>query len=184
MSECRSACVIAPYPPELLPNTPRRPVPPHLNRCSIAGSNSCSRKSSQAPTEAELMYWLPPSRVKQSGKATTIGDMRCSPISRSSRSGTFSRKPTQFVCDRPLLVKPARSTSRGNPCPSCPAGTYTSTARTHESSSILFLRAWLSIVTRLMEPLDPKNLRMRLPLACGDISSYQGHRGHGPEILA
>ena len=31
------------------------------------------------------MYWLPPSRVKQSGKATTTGGMRCSPISRSSR---------------------------------------------------------------------------------------------------
>ena len=26
---------------------------------------------------AELMYWLPPSRVKQSGKATTTGGMRC-----------------------------------------------------------------------------------------------------------
>jgi hypothetical protein len=26
---------------------------------------------SHAPTTAELMYWLPPSRVKQSGKATT-----------------------------------------------------------------------------------------------------------------
>src|SRR5208337_275245 len=70
------------------------------------------------------------------------------------------RKPTQFVWDRPLLVKPTRSTRRGNPCPSCPAGTYTSTTRTDESSSILLLRAWLSIVTRLMEPIDPKNLRM------------------------
>jgi hypothetical protein len=28
---------------------------------------------SHAPIEAELMYWLPPSRVKQSGKATTGG---------------------------------------------------------------------------------------------------------------
>src|SRR5437899_5141856 len=53
----------------------------------MVGSISCSRKSSQAPTDAELMYWLPPSRVKQSGKATTTGGMRCSPISRSSRSG-------------------------------------------------------------------------------------------------
>ena len=44
-----------------------------LKRCSIAGSISSSRKSSQAPIEAELMYWLPPSRVKQSGKATTGG---------------------------------------------------------------------------------------------------------------
>src|SRR6266446_2679242 len=162
ISEWRSECVIAPYPPELFPNTPRRPLPPHPNRCSIAGSISCSRKSSQAPIEAELMYWLPPSRVKQSGKATTTGDMRCSPINRSSRSGTFSPKPTQFVWDRPLLVKPTRSTSRGNPCASCPAGTYTSTTRSDESPSILFLRAWLSIVTRLMEPTDPKNLRMRL----------------------
>src|SRR6202049_167413 len=162
MSEWRSACVTAPYPPELLPKTPRRPVPPHPKRCSIAGSISCSKKSSQAPIEAELIYWLPPSRVKQSGKATTTGGMRCSPISRSSRSGTFSRKPTQFVWDRPLLVKPTRSTSRGNSCPSCPAGTYTSTARTDGSSSILFLRAWLSIMVRLMEPIDPKNLRMRL----------------------
>src|SRR5438477_2679355 len=46
---------------------------------------------------AELMYWLPPSRMKQSGKATTTGGMHCSPISRSSRSGRFSRKPAQFV---------------------------------------------------------------------------------------
>src|SRR6266436_6651776 len=90
MSEWRSACVTAPYPPELLPNTPRRPLPPHLKRCSVAGSISCSRKSSQAPIEAELMYWLPPSRVKQSGKATTTGGMRSSPISRSSRSGKAS----------------------------------------------------------------------------------------------
>ena len=160
MSEWRSACVIAPYPPELLPNTPRRPVPPHPKRCSIAGSISCSRKSSQAPIEAELMYWLPPSRVKQSGKATTTGGMRCSPISRSSRSGRFSRKPTQFVWDRPLPVKPTRSTSRGNPCPSCPAGTYTSTTRADGSPSILLLRAWLSMVSRLTEPVDPKNLRI------------------------
>jgi hypothetical protein len=42
--------------------------------------------------EAELMYWLPPSRVKQSGKATTTGGMRCSQISRSSRSGRFYRR--------------------------------------------------------------------------------------------
>src|SRR6202040_681568 len=160
MSEWRSACVTAPYPPELLPNTPRRPLPPHLKRCSIAGSISCSRKSSQAPIEAELIYWLPPSRVKQSGKATTTGGMRCSPIIRSSRSGRFSRKPTQFVWDRPLLVKPTRSTSNGNPCPSCPAGTYTSTTGTDGSPSMLLLRAWLSIVTRLTEPIDPKNLRM------------------------
>src|SRR6266481_5511056 len=171
MSEWRSACVSAPYPPELLPNTPRRPVPPHLKRGSIVGSISCNRNPSQAPIEAELMYWLPPSRVKQSGKATTTGDMRCSPISRSSRSGTFSPKPTQFVWDRPLLVKPTRSTSRGNPCPSCPAGTYTSTTRTDESPSILFLRAWLSIVTRLIEPTDPKNLRMRLTPGSADIIS-------------
>jgi hypothetical protein len=40
MSEWRSACVMAPYPPELLPNTPRRPVPPHPKRCSIWGSIS------------------------------------------------------------------------------------------------------------------------------------------------
>ena len=131
--------MIAPYPPELLPNTPRRPSPPHPKRCSIAGSISCSRKSSHAPIDAELMYWLPPSRVKQSGKATTTGGMRSSPISRSSRSGRFSRKPTQFVWDRPLPVKPARSTSSGNPRPSCPAGTYTSTSRVDGSPSMLVL---------------------------------------------
>jgi hypothetical protein len=39
----------------------------------IVGSISCSRKFSQAPVETELIYWLPPSRVKQSGKATTTG---------------------------------------------------------------------------------------------------------------
>src|SRR6266478_5028074 len=116
--------------------------------------------------EAELMYWLPPIRVKQSVKATTTGDMRCSPISRSSRSGRFSRKPTQFVWDRPLPVNPARSTSRGNPCPSCPAGTYTSTTRTDGSPSRLLLRAWLSMVTRMTEPIDSKNLRMRPTLGC------------------
>src|SRR5580692_3602624 len=164
MSEWRSACVIAPYPPELLPNTPRRPLPPHLKRCSMSGSISCRRKSSQAPIDAELMYWLPPSRVKQSGKATTTGGMRCSPISRSSRSGRFSPKPTQLVLDRPLPVKPTRSTSRGNPCPSCPAGTYTSTTRTDGSPSILLVRAWLSMVTRVTEPIGPKNLRMRRAL--------------------
>src|SRR5882672_3311217 len=106
------------------------------------------------------MYWLPPSRVKQSGKATTTGGMRCSPISRSSRSGRFSRKPAQFVWDRPLPVKPTRSTSRGNPCPSCPAGTYTSTTRTDGSPSILLFRAELSMATRLTKPIGPKNLRM------------------------
>ena len=44
-------------------------------------------------------------------------------------------------------------------------------------SSILLLRAWLSIVTRLMEPIDPKNLRMLVTLydlknssaACGMV---------------
>ena len=35
MSEWRSAWVTAPYPPELLPNTPRRPAPPHSKRCSV-----------------------------------------------------------------------------------------------------------------------------------------------------
>ena len=34
----------------------------------------------------------------------------------------------------------------------------------HGSPSMLLLRAWLSIVTRLTEPIDPKNLRMRLTL--------------------
>ena len=178
MSEWRSACVIAPYPPELLPNTPRRPVPPQPKRCSIAGSISCSRKSSQAPIEAELMYWLPPSRVKQSGKATTTGGMRCSPISRSSRSGRFSRKPTQFVWDRPLPVKPTRSTSSGNPCPSCPAGTYTSTARTDGSPSILFLRAWLSMVIRLTEPVGPKNLRIDPSPADTRFAHSRGSASH------
>src|ERR1700730_15819492 len=160
MSEGRSACVTAPYPPELLPNTPRRPAPPHAKRCSIAGSISCSRKSSQRPREAELMYWLPPSRVKQSGKATTTGGIRSSPISRSSRSGRFSRKPTQLVWESPLPVKPTRSTSRGSPCPSYPAGTYTSTTLPDGSPSILLSRARLSTVSRLTEPVDPKNLRI------------------------
>ncbi len=160
MSEWRSAWVIAPYPPELLPNTPRRPMPPHSKRASIAGSMSCSRKSSQAPMAAELMYWLPPSRVKQSGKATTTGGIRCSPISRSSRSGRFSRKPTQLVCARPLPVKPTRSTSSGKPRPSCPAGTYTSTTRAAGSPSMLPARALPSTVTRLTEPVGPKNLRI------------------------
>src|SRR5260370_4057818 len=150
----------APPPRDLLRNPPRPPFPPHPKRSSIAGSISCSRKSSQAPVEAELMYWLPPSRVKQSGKATTSGGMRCSPISRSSRSGRFSRKPVQFVCDRPLLVKPTRSTSKGNPCPSCPAGTYTSTTLAHGSPSILLSRTLLSIVSRLRQPIHPKNLRI------------------------
>src|SRR5690349_7459937 len=121
------------------------------------------------------MYWLPPSRVKQSGKATTTGGMRCSPINRSSRSGRFSRKPTQFVCDRPLLVNPTRSTSSGNPCPSCPAGRYTSTTRTDGSPNMLLLRASLSTLIRLTEPIGPKNLRMHPPpaaaFALGDLST-------------
>src|SRR5271165_6555456 len=37
------------------------------------------QKSSHAPIEAELMYWLPPSRVKQSGKATTTGGIALFP---------------------------------------------------------------------------------------------------------
>src|ERR1051326_8463650 len=111
------------------------------------------------------MYWLPPSRVKQSGNATTTGGMRCSPINRSSRSGRFSRKPTQFVCDRPLLVNPTRSTSSGKPCPSWPAGRYTSTTRTDGSPSMLLLRAGLSTLSRLTEPIGPKNLRMHPPPA-------------------
>src|SRR3984893_7227173 len=50
-------------------------------------------------------------------------------------------------------------------------GTYTSTTRTDGSPSILLLRAWLSIVTRLTEPVDPKNLRMRR-------TSDAAHNGH------
>ena len=126
--------------------------------------------------EAELMYWLPPSRVKQSGKATTTGGMRCSPISRSSRSGRFSRKPVQFVCAKPLPVKPTRSTSRGNSRPSCPAGRYTSTTLADGSPSILVSRAWLSIVSRLTEPVGPKNLRIAsylqlLPILSAEITA-------------
>ena len=58
-------------------------------------------------------------------------------------------------------MKPTRSASRDNPCPSRPAGTYTSTTRTDGSPSILLLRAWLSIVTRVTPPIGPENLRMR-----------------------
>jgi hypothetical protein len=36
------------------------------------------------------MYWLPPSRVKQSGKATTTGGIAPVAMRRSRRSGTFS----------------------------------------------------------------------------------------------
>src|SRR6267378_753564 len=70
MSEWRSACVIAPYPPELLPNTPRCPGPPHPKRCSVAGSISCSRKSSQAPMEAELIH-----QQGQSSSVMPCGDI-------------------------------------------------------------------------------------------------------------
>src|SRR5690349_11655665 len=131
------------------------------------------------------MYWLPPSRVKQSGKATTTGGMRCSPINRSSRSGRFSRKPTQFVCDRPLLVNPTRSTSSGNPCPSCPAGRYTSTTRTDGSPSMLLLRAWLSTLSRLTEPIGPKNLRMHPPPAAARAKEtfLPEHYGRPEEVL-
>jgi 5-methylthioadenosine/S-adenosylhomocysteine deaminase len=61
-------------------------------------------------------------KLEAAGITTAIG-MDEAGINGSSRSGRFSRKPTQFVCDRPLLVKPIRSTSSGNPSPSCPAGT-------------------------------------------------------------
>src|SRR5690242_9117853 len=64
----------------LFPNTLRRPEPPQPYRFSMAGSISCSRKSSHAPVAAELMYWLPPSRVKQSGKATTTGGIADQPV--------------------------------------------------------------------------------------------------------
>jgi hypothetical protein len=84
---------------------------------------SCSRKPSQAPVEAELIYWLPPSRVKQSGKATTTGSMRCCPINRSSRSGRFSPKTDAVRMGEAAAGGATRSTSRGNPCPLCPAGT-------------------------------------------------------------
>src|SRR5215468_357634 len=47
-------------PARTLANTSRRPVSPHPKRCSIAGSISSSRKSSQGPIDAELIYWLPP----------------------------------------------------------------------------------------------------------------------------
>ena len=69
------------------------------------------------------MYWLPPSFVKQSGKATTQAAIAPVPISRSSRSGTFSPAFFQFVCAGPPAVKPTKSTSSGSPLPSCPAGT-------------------------------------------------------------
>src|SRR5439155_26315711 len=45
-------------------------------------------------------------------------------------------------------------------CPSCPAGTYTSTTRSDGSPNILLLRAELSIATRVTEPIGPKNLRI------------------------
>jgi len=45
------------------------------------------------------MYWLPPSRLKQSGKATATGGILPSPISRSRRSGAFSPKFFQFTWD-------------------------------------------------------------------------------------
>src|SRR5229473_1760466 len=77
MSEWRSACVIAPYPPELLPNTPRRPGPPHPKRCSIAGSISRSRKSSQAPVEADSIGMgqaaaREPDEIDQEGQSLSV----------------------------------------------------------------------------------------------------------------
>src|SRR5215470_8252361 len=70
MSEWRNAWVIAPYPPELLPNTPRRPEPPHPKRRSIAGSISSSRKSSQRPIYAPVDVLV----SKQPGEAIGEGD--------------------------------------------------------------------------------------------------------------
>src|SRR5207248_11020127 len=81
MSEWRSACVTAPYPPELLLNTPRRPGPPHPKRCSIVGSISCSRKSSQAPMAAGLMYWVAAEPGNAIGKGDDNGRHAVLPIS-------------------------------------------------------------------------------------------------------
>src|SRR5712671_1569164 len=43
---------------------------------------------------------------------------------------------------------------------------------------MLLLRAWLSMVTRLTEPIDPKNLRMRPAPASADVIS--GHHYQNP----
>jgi hypothetical protein len=76
--------------------------------------------SSQAPVEAELMYWLPPSRVKQSGKATTTGGMRSSPISRSRRSGRFSSRAEAARAGNPVAGTGPRRGSRGIGQPRAP----------------------------------------------------------------
>ncbi len=71
------------------------------------------RKASQRPMAAESMYWLPPSEVKQSGKAATTGPIRPSSTRRSRRWGTDSPNTFQFRWASPLPVKPTRSTNSG-----------------------------------------------------------------------
>src|SRR4051794_1961862 len=75
----------------------------------------------------------------------------------------------------PLAVKPTRSTRSGNPPPSCLAGTYTSTARTEGSPSMLLFSASLSMVSRLTEPVGPKNLRMDAAPVVPDFARRQSY---------
>ncbi len=52
----------------------------------------------------ELMYWLPPRAVKQSGNTMMAAPMRRWWIRRAARSGTFSSKLRQAVWDGPEPV--------------------------------------------------------------------------------
>jgi hypothetical protein len=50
---------------------------------------------------SELMYWLPPSRVKTIRKGNDPGGTRCCPISRSSRpAGSRGSRPNSYAIGR------------------------------------------------------------------------------------
>ena len=66
----------------------------------------------------ELMYWLPPSRVKQSGAATIQGGHAPDAISRSSRRARSSPSGSTLNSIAPVPVKPVRASSAGSGAPS------------------------------------------------------------------
>jgi len=96
-------------------NTPRRPGPPQPKRCSIAAAFHTTGNPPKDPPKAELMYWLPPSRVEQSGKRRippsnwgavdkSLGDELLTPEGASARSESrrdkmreASRKPKPWL---------------------------------------------------------------------------------------
>ena len=121
-----------------------------------------------------MIHWLPPSRVKQSGKATTGGML-------------FPDKPVEafrqvLAKTGPIRVRQAASCEtykvdkQGQSLSVMPGRNVNVHDAHRRITSILLLRAWLSIVTRLTEPIDPKNLRICLTSGFADIISGRDER--------